>query len=44
MTIVEHRCDGSIEVLSGTYIPRTRNIYKRDKEGYYYIPEVSKPK
>jgi len=23
-------------------IPRTRNFYKRDKQGYYYIPETIK--
>ena len=30
-----------IELFSGKVIPRKRNFYKRDKEGYYYIPEVS---
>lgn len=29
------------ELLTNTKIPRTRNFYKRDKEGYYYIPEVT---
>lgn len=29
-----------IELFSGIEIPRKRNFYKRDKEGYYYIPEV----
>ena len=28
------------EILSSTNIPRTRNFYKRDKQGHYYIPEV----
>lgn len=28
------------EIFSDTHIPRKRNIYKRDKQGYYYIPEV----
>lgn len=28
------------ELLSGINIPRTRNFYKKDKQGYYYIPEV----
>jgi hypothetical protein len=23
-------------------IPRTRNFYKKDKKGYYYIPELNK--
>lgn len=30
-----------IELISNKLIPRTRNFYKRDKQGYYYIPEVS---
>lgn len=28
------------ELISGKEIPRTRNFYKRDKEGFYYIPET----
>ena len=33
-----------LEILSGIEIKRTRNFYKRDKEGYYFIPEcVKKP-
>ena len=28
------------EIISQKIIPRTRNFYKRDKQGYYYIPEV----
>jgi hypothetical protein len=28
------------EYYSGKNIPRTRNFYKIDKEGIYYIPEV----
>lgn len=32
------------EHFSGIEIPRSRNFYKKDKDGYYYIPEVSKPK
>lgn len=32
--------EGFSELFSGKVIPRTRNFYKRDKEGYYYIPEV----
>ena len=30
------------ELLSGKNIPRTRNFYKMDKEGFYYIPEIIK--
>ena len=28
------------ELFSGKMIRRKRKFYKRDKEGYYYIPEV----
>ena len=28
------------ELVSGEKIPRTKRFYKRDKQGYYYIPEV----
>jgi len=28
------------ELISGKEIPRKRNFYKKDKEGYYYIPET----
>jgi len=28
------------ELLSNTLIPRKKRYYKRDEEGYYYIPEV----
>ena len=28
------------ELISGKVIPRKRNFYKKDKQGYYYIPEV----
>lgn len=32
------------DLCSNIGIPRKRKFYKRDKEGYYYIPEVSKEK
>lgn len=32
------------EILSSTYIPRKKKIYKKDKKGYYFIPEISKEK
>lgn len=28
------------DIFSGKVIPRSRNFYKRDGEGYYYIPET----
>ncbi|MCK5018150.1 MAG: hypothetical protein KAS32_13925 [Candidatus Peribacteraceae bacterium] len=33
--------DGYYDLISGIEIPRTRNFYRLDSEGYYYIPEVS---
>jgi len=33
-----------VELFTHTIIPRKRNFYKRDKEGFYYIPEVSEVK
>jgi len=29
-----------LEIFSNKYIPRKKKFYKRDKQGYYYIPEV----
>ena len=31
-----------IEIFSGIEIPRNRKFYKKDKDGYYYIPEIIK--
>ena len=45
MTIIEEKIDGLIvEVISGKIIPRKKRFYKKDKKGYYYIPEVSNEK
>ena len=30
----------NIEICSGKIIPRKRKFYKKDPEGYYYIPET----
>jgi len=30
------------ELFTNTKIPRTRRFYKKDKQGYYYIPECMK--
>jgi len=48
MTVVAVQDDGAVyEILSGDMLYNkdksnymTRNFYKRDEEGYYYIPEV----
>ena len=41
MTIIVESGYGNFELVSGSIIPRKRNFYKKDKQGYYYIPEVS---
>jgi len=28
------------DLISGIIIPRKKKFYKKDKDGYYYIPEV----
>jgi len=35
---------GVWDIMSDTLIPRRRNFYKKDKQGYYFIPEVSSQK
>lgn len=32
------------ELMSNEIIPRKKKFYKKDKEGYYFIPEVLKNK
>ena len=46
MTIlVKNNSKGFIfDLVSGKKIPRKTRFYKKDKEGYYYFPEVSKEK
>lgn len=38
--IALHKKNGRIEIISRKIIPRKRKFYKKDKQGYYYIPEV----
>lgn len=40
ITIVVRFNGKYFEMLTYTEIPRCRNFYKRDKQGYYYIPET----
>lgn len=43
MTIVVKDENGVYcDIVSGEIINRTRNFYKKDKQGYYYIPETLK--
>jgi len=30
------------DVISGVRVPRKKRFYKKDKDGYYYIPEAVK--
>jgi len=44
-TVIVERTDlnGDVinyELFTGIIIPRKRNFYKKDKRGYYFIPEV----
>jgi hypothetical protein len=40
MTIVVEDALGIFDLVSGAAIPRKKRFYKKDDEGYYYIPEV----
>jgi len=45
LTVIWKRVDGKyFELISGVNIPRTRNFYRTDKDGFYYIPELSEKK
>jgi len=45
MTIVVKQGDNLVwELVSGKYISRKKRFYRKDGLGYYYIPEVSKPR
>ena len=39
MTIVADTGGFARELFSNKIIPRKKRFYKRDKQGYYYIPE-----
>jgi hypothetical protein len=36
----KQECGEYFDLISGVHIPRKKKFYKKDKEGYYYIPEV----
>lgn len=40
--IIDLKDGGMIELFTDTFIPRKRNFYKKDKQGFYFIPEVEK--
>ncbi len=41
MTLIVKNNHGNIyELISSKNIPRKKQFYKKDKQGYYYIPET----
>lgn len=41
MSIVVESPEGKhLEIVSDKYLERKKRFYKKDEEGYYYIPEV----
>ena len=38
--IVKFNSYAVLDIVSGKEIPRKRRFYKKDKQGYYFIPEV----
>lgn len=42
MTIIvkEYNEGQAIDLVSGKVIPRKKRFYRKDKQGYYYIPET----
>jgi len=43
-TIIIQLINGThLELLTGKIIPRKKRFYKKDKKGFYYIPEISAP-
>lgn len=39
--IVRDRATGAVrDLISGAVIPRRRNSYRRDRKGFYYLPEA----
>ena len=42
--IIQWRFGKVLEFENGIIIPRKRRFYRKDSEGVYYIPEVSRPR
>ena len=40
MTIVANFEGNFIDIISNIEVPRVKKFYKKDKQGYYFIPEV----
>lgn len=39
-TVIVQNAELQKDLRSGVYIPRKVKFYKKDKQGYYFIPEV----
>ena len=44
ITVVVEYLGNFRELFTNIHLPRTRRFYKKDKEGYYYIPETLRGK
>lgn len=42
--VIRWRFGKILEYEHGVVIPRKRRFYRRDSDGFYYIPEISQPK
>lgn len=40
MTLIVKKYNTIYEIFSGTIMKRKKKFYKKDKKGYYYIPEI----
>jgi len=38
--IVKDKYENVFDIVSGELIPRKRKFYKKDEQGYYYVPEA----
>jgi len=42
-TIIIHAHGWHYDLVSGKSVPRKKRFYRKDKDGQYYVPEVSTP-
>ena len=42
MTLIAKIKGFPVDIFSGIRIPRKKKFYKKDKQGYYYIPETQR--
>lgn len=43
-TLIVQGKDVAMDIFSGVWMKRKKRFYKRDKQGYYYIPETLEEK